>query len=82
MSKISLIVSPLQPGKRDAFVEAFTPVTGAAKDEVGTELCLLNSQDDDENVAWVYELYTDADAEVSAPEIIARTPHLAADVDL
>lgn len=63
MSKVSLIAKlPLQPGKRDAFVEAFTPMMEAVKDEAGTEVYILNFQDDDENVVWVYELYTDADA--------------------
>ena len=63
MSKVSLIAKlPLQPGKRDAFVEAFTPMMRAVNDEAGTELYVLNFQDDDENVVWVYELYTDKDA--------------------
>jgi quinol monooxygenase YgiN len=63
MSKVSLIAKlPLQPGKRDAFVEAFTPMMEAVKNEAGTEVYILNFQDDDENVVWVYELYTDSDA--------------------
>jgi len=63
MSKVSLIAKlPLQPGKRDAFVAAFTPMMEAVKEEAGTELYVLNFQDDDENVVWVYELYTDKDA--------------------
>ena len=63
MPKVSLIAKlPLQPGKRDAFVEAFTPMMEAANDEAGTEIYVLNFQDDDENVVWVYELYTDDEA--------------------
>ena len=63
MSKVSLIAKlPLQPGKRDAFVDAFRPMMEAVNDEAGTELYILNFQDDDENVVWVYELYTDKDA--------------------
>lgn len=63
MSKVSLIAKiPLQPGKRDDFVTAFTPMIEAVNDEAGTEIYVLNFQDDDENVVWVYELYTDADA--------------------
>lgn len=66
MSKVSLIAKiPLQPGKREAFVEAFTPMMEAVKDEAGTELYVLNFQDNDENVVWIYELYTDADAMVA-----------------
>ncbi len=63
MSKVSLIAKlTLQPGKRDDFVAAFAPMMEAVKDEAGTELYILNFQDDDEHVVWVYELYTDSDA--------------------
>ena len=63
MSKVSLIAKiPLKPGSRDDFVTAFTPMMEAVKDEAGTELYILNFQDDDENVVWIYELYTDAEA--------------------
>lgn len=60
MSKVSIIVKlPLKPGSRDAFVEAFTPMIDAVNGEAGTELYVLNFQNDDEDVVWFYELYAD-----------------------
>ncbi len=63
MSKVALIAKlPTQPGKRDELVAAFAPMMEAVSAEAGTEVYILNLDDTDENVAWVYELYTDADA--------------------
>lgn len=63
MSKVSLIAKlPTKPGKRDELVSAFGPMMEAVNDEAGTEIYILNLDNNDENVAWVYELYTDADA--------------------
>ncbi len=62
MSKVSLIAKlPVKPGKRDELVAAFGPMMEAVNDEAGTEIYILNLDQGDENVAWVYELYTDAD---------------------
>ena len=63
MSKVSLIAKlPTKPGKRDELVSAFGPMMEAVNAEAGTELYILNLDNGDENVAWVYELYTDADS--------------------
>ena len=63
MSKVSLIAKlPTKPGKRDDLVAAFGPMMEAVNEEAGTEVYILNLDNGDENVAWVYELYTDADA--------------------
>jgi (4S)-4-hydroxy-5-phosphonooxypentane-2,3-dione isomerase len=63
MSKVSLIAKiPTKPGRRDDLVAAFGPMIDAVNEEAGTEVYILNLDDGDENVSWVYELYTDADA--------------------
>ncbi|GJM37513.1 MAG: antibiotic biosynthesis monooxygenase [Acidimicrobiales bacterium] len=63
MAKVSLIAKlPTKPGKRDELVAAFGPMMAAVNEEAGTEVYILNLDNGDENVAWVYELYTDADA--------------------
>lgn len=63
MSKVSLIAKiPTKPGKRDELVAAFGPMMEAVNEEAGTELYILNVDNADENLSWVYELYSDADA--------------------
>lgn len=63
MSKVALIAKlPTKPGRRDDLVAAFDPMMQAVNDEAGTETYILHLDAGDENVAWVYELYTDADA--------------------
>lgn len=63
MSKVSLIAKlPTKPGKRDELVSAFGPMMEAVNAEAGTELYILNLDNGDENVAWVFELYTDGDS--------------------
>lgn len=63
MSKVALIAKlPTKPGKRDDLIAAFAPMLEAVNEEAGTELYLLNLDQGDENVTWVYELYTDGDA--------------------
>ena len=63
MSKVSLIAKlPTKPGRRDDLVAAFGPMMDAVNEEAGTEVYILNLDNGDENVAWVYELYTDADS--------------------
>lgn len=62
MSKVALIAKlPTKPGKRDDLVAAFAPMLEAVNEEAGTELYILNLDQGDENVTWVYELYTDSD---------------------
>ncbi|MEZ5244348.1 MAG: antibiotic biosynthesis monooxygenase [Acidimicrobiales bacterium] len=63
MSKVSLIAKlPLKADKKDEFVEKFGGMIEAVNDEAGTEIYILNFEQANENVAWVYELYTDAEA--------------------
>jgi len=63
MAKTSIIAKlTLKPGTRPELVEAFKPMFEAVNAEAGTEVYVLGLDDADENVAWVYELYTDADA--------------------
>jgi len=63
MSKVSLIAKlPLKADKKDDFIEKFGGMIGAVNDEAGTEIYILNFEQANENIAWVYELYTDADA--------------------
>ena len=63
MARVSLIAKlPTKPGKRDELVAAFGPMIDAVNEEVGTEIYILNLDNEDENLSWVYELYTDADA--------------------
>jgi len=63
MSKVSVIAKlPTAPGKRDELVAAFGPMMEAVNDEAGTEIYILGLDQADEDVAWVYELYTDSDS--------------------
>ena len=63
MSKTALIAKiPLKPGCRDDFVTAFTPMIEQVNSEAGTEIYILHFDAGDENLVWVYELYTDQDA--------------------
>ena len=63
MSKVSVIVKlPTQPGKRDELVAAFAPMMEQINEEAGTEIYILCLDNADEDVAWVYELYSDNDA--------------------
>ena len=63
MTKVSIIAKvTVKPGKRDELVAAFRPMFEAVAEEVGTEVYVLNLDERDDDVAWVYELYTDADA--------------------
>lgn len=60
MSKVSLIAKlPLKADKKDEFVEQFGGMITAVNDEAGTEIYILNFEQANENIAWVYELYTD-----------------------
>jgi quinol monooxygenase YgiN len=63
MSKVAMIVKlPCKPGKRDELVAAFAPMMENVNSEAGTEIYILSLDTADEDVAWVYELYTDNDA--------------------
>ena len=63
MSKVSVIAKiPLKPGNRDELVAAFEPMLEQVNKEAGTEIYILCSDQADENLVWVYELYSDSDA--------------------
>jgi len=63
MAKTSIIAKiTVKPGTRPQLVDAFKPMFEAVNAEAGTEVYVLNLDDGDENVAWVYELYTDSDS--------------------
>ena len=63
MSKTAVIVKlPLKEGTRDQLFSAFEPMLEHVNSEAGTEIYILHADAGDENVAWVYELYTDGDA--------------------
>lgn len=63
MSKVSLIAKlPLKADQKEYFIEKFGAMITAVNDEAGTEIYILNFEQANENIAWIYELYTDADA--------------------
>ena len=60
MSKVALLAKlPVQPGKRDDFIAAFSSMFPVADAEPGTLAYVLHTDDNDENLFWVYELYRD-----------------------
>ncbi len=63
MSKTAVVAKlTIKDGSKDEFLEAFGEMLKAVDDEPGTEVYVLNWDTKDENVAWIYEIYTDADA--------------------
>lgn len=52
-----------QPGKRDELVAAFEGLLTAVKEEAGTLLYALHTDDNDADVVWFYELYSDKAAQ-------------------
>ncbi|MCQ3805671.1 MAG: putative quinol monooxygenase [Acidimicrobiaceae bacterium] len=63
MSKVSVIARiPLKPGTKGDLIAAFTPMLEQVNDEAGTEIYILCEDRADENVVWVYELYSDSEA--------------------
>lgn len=64
MSKTAVLAKlPIKPDAKEAFSEAFGAMIDAVHTEAGTEIYILNwGQNDDENTAYIYELYTDGDA--------------------
>ena len=60
MSKVALLAKlPVQPDKRDEFVAAFSSMFPVVEDEPDTLAYVLHTDDSDENLFWVYELYQD-----------------------
>jgi quinol monooxygenase YgiN len=60
MSKVAILAKlPVQPGKRDEFIDAFSAMFPVAEAEPGTLVYALHTDDSDENLVWIYELYRD-----------------------
>jgi quinol monooxygenase YgiN len=51
-----------QPGKRAEMIAALEKLLPTVADEDGTLIYTINTDDTDENVVWMFELYTDSDA--------------------
>ncbi len=64
MAKTALLAKlTAQDGKRDALLEVIsTKGMANVAGEPGTEVYIAHKDQNDENVVWFYELYTDADA--------------------
>lgn len=63
MSKVTVIARiPLKPGTKGELLEAFTPMLEQVNDEAGTEIYILCEDPADDDVVWVYELYSDSEA--------------------
>ncbi|HSL57908.1 MAG TPA: putative quinol monooxygenase [Acidimicrobiales bacterium] len=60
MSKIAIIAKlPVQPGKADEFVAAFSTMFPVVADEPGTEVYALHRDAKDDHLFYVYEVYAD-----------------------
>jgi quinol monooxygenase YgiN len=64
MSKITIVAKlTVQEGSNDAFTTAFSDMlSGVEANEPGVEMYVLSWDKKHENVAWITELYSDADA--------------------
>jgi quinol monooxygenase YgiN len=60
MSKVAMLAKlPVQPGKHDEFIAAFSSMFPVVEQEPGTLAYALHTDEQDENLFWVYELYAD-----------------------
>jgi quinol monooxygenase YgiN len=60
MSQIAVIAKiPAKPGQRDQLRDALADLIANTADEAGTLMYLLHEDQSDENLLWMYELYTD-----------------------
>jgi quinol monooxygenase YgiN len=63
MSSVAMLAKlPVQPGKRDEFITAFSSMFPVVDDEPGTLVYALHTDDADPDLVWVYELYSDEEA--------------------
>lgn len=63
MAKVSAFVKlTAQPGRRAEMVETMQAMLAVVDGEPGTEVYSFHLDQADENVLWVFELYSDADA--------------------
>lgn len=53
---------PIKEGEKDAFVAAFAEMAAQVDQEDGTEIYILHWDRKDENIAYIYELYSDKDS--------------------
>jgi (4S)-4-hydroxy-5-phosphonooxypentane-2,3-dione isomerase len=60
MSKVAMIAKlPVQAGKRDEFITAFSSMFPVVADEPGTLAYAIHTDDTDDDLVWIYELYAD-----------------------
>jgi len=63
MAKSSMFVKlTAQPGKRAEMIAALEKLLPTVAEEDGTLVYTINTDDNDENTVWMFELYADADA--------------------
>src|SRR5438067_10373601 len=63
MSKLGVLAKiTAQPGTRDDVVAALAPMIDVAAKEPGTEVYVMHTANDEPDVVWFYELYSDAAA--------------------
>ena len=63
MSKTAVLAKlPIKKGEKDTFLAAFAAMYEQVEQEPGTEIYILNWDRKDENLAYLYEVYTDKDA--------------------
>ena len=56
------VTLPLKPGKRDEAVALVQEALEAVKTETGTLVYVLNADGRDENILYIYEVYSNQDA--------------------
>jgi quinol monooxygenase YgiN len=63
MAKASMFVKlTSQPGKRAEMIAALEKILPTVAHEAGTLIYTINTDDGDEDVVWMFELYTGPDA--------------------
>lgn len=63
MAKTGLIARlPTQPGRRDEVIATFDAMLTQVAGEHGTEHYIVSKDSGDENLLWVWELYSDDEA--------------------
>ncbi|MDQ6649213.1 MAG: antibiotic biosynthesis monooxygenase [Actinomycetota bacterium] len=66
MAKVAVVAKIMaQDGRRDEVLAVLRRIVEAADEEPGTEVYAVNTQDDEPNVIWIYELYADQAARES-----------------
>lgn len=52
-----------EPGRRAALLDMLNTYTDGLHEEPGTELFVVSVDPDDESIVWLYEMFTDEEAE-------------------